>query len=46
MDQYGPEPAQNDAVYLEEEPLMTTSRYEIMSYLVPQTAGGDEDIAF
>lgn len=32
MDRYGLEPDYGDTVYLEEEPLMPTSEFEIMSY--------------
>ena len=45
MDQYGFEPDHSDPAWLEEEPLMTTSRHEIMSYLVPLTAPGRDDPA-
>ena len=42
MDQYGFEPDDSDAAWLEEEPLMTTSRFEVMSYLAPETEPVDD----
>lgn len=46
MDQYGLEPDHNDTAYLEEGELMTTTRFEIMSYLGPEPGQADEDGAF
>lgn len=46
MDPNGVEPDRPEPAYLEEEPLMTTSRHEIMSYLVPQPGQAEEDSVF
>lgn len=42
MDRYRIEPDHGDTIYLEDEPLMATSEFEIMSYL--GSLAGQEEV--
>ena len=43
MDRYRIEPDHGDTVYLEEEPLKTTSEFEVLTYPGTQRSRDEED---